>query len=164
MSKCTSICLACVGTNYKFTAENVCLLWKYIYMECKKRNIYVLSFGADGDSRLLKAMRVTMSSMTDKSDPLLKHVSPYSLNSPTIPKEWHTCNWFCIDAKSVSCVQDIVHIAVKLKSRLLNPSIALRMGCYVAEGSHLRKIQTKYQKDQHGLRERDLNRKITMLF
>lgn len=31
------------------------------------------------------------------------------------------------------------------------------MGRYVAEGSHLHKIQTKYQKDQHGLRERDLN-------
>ena len=25
-------CLACVGTNNKFTAENVCLSWKYIYM------------------------------------------------------------------------------------------------------------------------------------
>ena len=148
-------CLAYVGTNNKFTAENVCLLWKYIYMECEKRNIRVLSFGADGDSRLLKAMRVTMSLMTDKSDPLLKHFPPYSLNSPAIPKEWHT--WFCTDAKPVSCVQDTVHIAVKLKSRLLNPSITLRMGCYVAEGSHLRKIQTKYQKDQHGLRERDLN-------
>ena len=148
-------CLACVGTNNKFTAENVCLLWKYIYMECEKCNIRVLSFGADGDSRLLKAMRVTMSLMTDKSDPLLKHFPPYSLNSPAIPKEWHT--WFCTDAKPVSCVQDTVHIAVKLKSRLLNPSITLRMGCYVAEGSHLCKIQTKYHKDQHGLRERDLN-------
>ena len=114
-----------------------------------------LSFGADGDSRLLKAMRVTMSLMTDKSDPLLKHLPSYSLNSPAIPKEWHT--WFCIDAKPVSCVQDTVHIAVKLKSRLLNASIAFRIGCYVAEGSHLRKIQTKYNKDQHGLRERDLN-------
>ena len=148
-------CLACIGTNNKFTAENVCLVWKYIYVECEKRNIHVLSFGADGDSHLLKAMRVTMSLMTDKSDPLLKHLPPYSLNSPAIPKEWHT--WFCIDAKPVSCVQDTVHIAVKLKSRLLNPSIALRIGCYVAEGSHLRKIQTKYNKDQHGLRERDLN-------
>lgn len=150
-----SFCLACVGTNNKFTAENVCLLWKYIYMECEKRNIHVLSFGADGDSRLLKAMRVTMSLMTDKSDPLLKHLPSYSLNSPAIPKEWHT--WFCTDPKPVSCVQDTVHIAVKLKSRLLNPLIILRMGCYVAEGNHLRKIQTKYQKDQHGLREQDLN-------
>ena len=52
--------------------------------------------------------------MTDKSDPLLKHLPPYSLNSPAIPKEWHTR--FCIDAEPISCVQDTVHIAVKLKS------------------------------------------------
>ena len=96
-----------------------------------------------------------MSLMTDKSDRLLKHLPTYSLNSPAIPKEWHT--WFCIDAKPASCVQDTVHIAVKLKSRLLNPSITLRMGGYVAGGSHLHKMQTKYQKDQHGLREQDLN-------
>jgi len=96
-----------------------------------------------------------MSLMTDKSDPLLNHLPPYSLSSPAIPKEWHT--WFCTEAKPVSCVQDTVHITVKLKSRLLNPSTTLRMGYYVAEGSHLHKIQTKYQKDQHGLRERDLN-------
>jgi len=31
------------------------------------------------------------------------------------------------------------------------------MGCYVAEGSHLCKVQTNYQKDQRGLREQDLN-------
>lgn len=107
-------CLACIGTNNKFTAENVCLLWKYIYMECEKCNICVLCFRADGDSHLLKAMRVTMSLMTDKSDSLLKRLPPYSLNSPAIPKEWHT--WFCTDAKPVLCVQDTVHIAVKLKS------------------------------------------------
>jgi len=93
--------------------------------------------------------------MTDKSDSLLKHLPPYSLSSPAIPKKWHT--WFCTDANQVSCVQDTVHIAVKLKSCLLNPSTTLRIGCYVAEGSHLHKMQTKSQKDPHGLREWDLN-------
>ena len=69
--------IACIATNNKFRAENVCLVWKYIYMElleCEKYNILVLSYGADEDSHLLKAMRVTMSLMTDKSDPLLKHL------------------------------------------------------------------------------------------
>jgi len=55
--ECTSILSRCVGTN-RFTAENVCLIWKYICMECEKHKIHGLSFGADGDSHLLKAMRV----------------------------------------------------------------------------------------------------------
>ena len=51
-----SFCLACFGTNNKFTSEHVLLRWQYILKECQKRNIYVLSFGGDGDSRLLKGM------------------------------------------------------------------------------------------------------------
>ena len=47
-------CLRCFGTNNKFTAEHVMKRWKYIYEECKKLEIMVISFGADGDSRELK--------------------------------------------------------------------------------------------------------------
>lgn len=54
-----AFCLACMGTNNKFTAHRVLKRWKYIYSECKKRGIMVVSFGADGDSRELKAMQVS---------------------------------------------------------------------------------------------------------
>ena len=40
-----SFCLACFGTNNKFTSEHVLLRWQYILKECQKRNIYVLSLG-----------------------------------------------------------------------------------------------------------------------
>ena len=54
-----AFCLACMGTDNKFTAHHVLKRWKYIFSECKKRGIIVVSFGADGDSRELKAMQVS---------------------------------------------------------------------------------------------------------
>ena len=47
-----------VYMNNKFTAEHVLLRWQYIMKECEKRGIRNVSFGGDGDSRLMKAMRV----------------------------------------------------------------------------------------------------------
>ncbi len=56
-------------------------------------------------------------------------------------------------------MQDIVHVGVKLKCRLLKPSIVLPLGNFVAGVHHLRIIHTTFTKDQHGLRERDINDK-----
>ena len=52
--------LACVGTDNKFCAEDVQKRWSYILTECKKRDITVVSFGADGDSRELKSMKLSV--------------------------------------------------------------------------------------------------------
>ena len=60
---------------------------------------------------------------------------------------------------NVIYVQDIVHIAVKLKSRLIKPSIVLPMGDFVAGVHHLQILQTMFGKDVHGLRERDIDHK-----
>jgi hypothetical protein len=81
----------------------------------------------------------------------------YSIPSPDIPKTWGS--WFQIKAKSVSYVQDVVHVGVKLKSRLFKPSIVLSMGSYVATGQHVRMMQMAFGKDEHGLREKDVNHK-----
>ena len=52
-----AFCLACMGTDNKFTADLILKRWKYIFLECNKRGISVDSFGADGDSRELSAMQ-----------------------------------------------------------------------------------------------------------
>lgn len=59
----------------------------------------------------------------------------------------------------VAFVQDTVHIVVKLKTRLLKPSIVLLLGNYVAGVHHLRIIQQAFCKQQHGVREKDMNYK-----
>ena len=61
---------------------------------------------------------------------------------------------------TISYVQDVVHVGVKLKSRLLKPSIRLPMGPqFCASGNHLQMIRMAYGKDEHNLRERDINHK-----
>ena len=60
---------------------------------------------------------------------------------------------------SVAYIQDMVHLAVKFKSQLLKPSIILPVGKYTAGGHHLRLLHNTFSKDQHGLREKDINHK-----
>ena len=69
-----AFCLACVGTNNKFMAEQVLKRWKYI-LECKI-GIDVVSFGADGDSRELKSMQVSSHLMAPSS------IQPYGIVIP----------------------------------------------------------------------------------
>ena len=129
----------------------------YIYKECKKRGISVLSFGGDGDSRLMKGMRVSTSLLISITDPLLQDLPSY-LPALNVPRSWNS--WFCITLKEVSFVQDTVHLAVKLKSRLLNPKVVLKMGPTFEAGTyHVEMLRAKFGKEQHFLRQRDVNHK-----
>ena len=148
-------CLSCVGSDNTFTAHDVLLRWNYIISECKKRDIVVVSCGADGDPKLLKAMRVSASLVVDDDEPL-KQVVP-SMTSLNFPKLWYS--WFHCLPKTTCFVQDTVHIAVKLKARLLKPSVTLAMGKYTATGRHLHLLKASVGKDQHGLREKDIDHK-----
>ena len=125
--------------------------------ECKKRGITVASFGADGDSRELKAMQVSTSLLATQSSSA--SLSPsMGLKRLDIPPQWSS--WFAAKKPTaIAYVQDTVHVAVKLKSRLIKPSIVLPLGKYLAGVHHLRQIQHTFGKDQHGLREKDLNHK-----
>jgi len=85
----------------------------------QEKNITVLSFGGDGDLQVLKAMKASISLGVLTTDPLLLTVPTPALEFPDIPKSWY--EWFHITPTTISYVQDIVHVAVKLKARLLNP-------------------------------------------
>ncbi len=49
--------LACLGTDNRFNTEQVLKRWMYIREECSKRGISVISYGTDGDTRALLAMK-----------------------------------------------------------------------------------------------------------
>ena len=151
-------CLACIGSDNKFTAQHVMLRWKHIYEECTKRGLLVLSFGGDGDSSIMDAMKQFVSLMSASKEPLLQSIPSSSL-VPRISATWK--EWFCVHPRlTVSYVQDVVHVGVKLKSRLLKPSILLPVGPnFFASGNHLQMVQMAYGKDQHNLRECDINHK-----
>ena len=77
----------------------------------------------------MKSMKVSCSSFRP-------HIpSTTLLDSSIIPKGW--ADWFYIITNVLSFVQDTVHVAVKLKSRLLKPQIVLPMGNFFASNNHL---------------------------
>ena len=153
-----SFCLACIGTDNKFDTAVVFNRWSHIFKDCKKRGISVVSFGADGDTREMKAMQVSCQLLL-ATKPSLFSLSPtHNLATLTILLKWKT--WIAIQhPTTISCVQDTVHIAVKLKARLLQPSIVLPLVSYLAGSHHLHFIQNTFGKDQHGLREKDTDHK-----
>ena len=156
-SQSPSFCLGCLGTDNKFIAETVIMRWNYIVSECKKRNIHVISFGGDGDSRLMRAMQIS-TGLFFQSSVLANTVCASSLKSPRIPESWHS--WFLIKHPSaITYVQDTIHIAVKLKTRLLRHSLVLPIGNYIVAVQHLQLLYANFQKEQHGLRQRDLDSK-----
>ena len=113
----------------------------------------MVSFGADGDSRELKAMQVS-TQLISSHDPITSLSPSFNLPKLVIPKEW--VSWFAVKTPTViAYIQDIVHIAVKMKSRLIKPSIVLPLGKYLAGVHHLRLIQQTFGKDQHGLQHED---------
>ena len=131
--------LAVIGSDNKFSAELVLKRWQYIVSECSKCGITIASFGADGDSREPKAMQVSTGLLSSKTSPLLSVSPTHLLKRILIPTEWHS--WVAARIpNSVAYVQDIVHVAVKLKSRLIRPTIVLPMGNYVAGIHHIRLI------------------------
>jgi len=145
-----AFCLACLGTNNKFTSDLLLKRWKYIYTECQKRGIHVASFGADGDSRELRAMQ--LSTMSNSPMVLNKH------GSLSIPSAWS--KWYAQqNTTGIAYVQDTVHVAVKLKARLLKPSIVLPLGRFTAGAYHILQVQSLYGKDKHGLRKKDISHK-----
>ena len=102
-------------------------------------------------------MHVSTSLSIPSTEPLLKLIPSTSDKIPSIPKAWKT--WFNINARAVSYIQDTVHIAVKLKTRLLKPSVILPLGSYIATSAHLNILKNSYGKDVHGIRDRDINHK-----
>jgi hypothetical protein len=145
-----SFTLACVGSDNKFTHEQVLQRWQYIFRELSNRGIRVISFAADGDSRLLKAMRIMYGFSVD---PL--HLRP-TKSMPALLCE-NINKWLCVKLLPLLCVQDVVHLGVKLKARLLKPSIILPLGSFTASSAHLQILMGLHGKDVHGLRHRDID-------
>lgn len=58
--------------------------------------------------------------------------------------------------QKVSCIQDAVHIATKLRNKLLKPSSMLPMGLYQVSVSHLKILISSCSKDIHHLVKSDI--------
>ncbi|CAH1114817.1 unnamed protein product [Psylliodes chrysocephalus] len=116
--------------------------------------ITILGYSSDGDSRLLRSMRINTSLPLDEIEKRRQTV---------FPKNW---TWFCMDIKRENpCFfQDTVHIATKLKTRLFNPKVSMHIGNFVATIDHILYLVKNFSKDQHLLTMSDLRHEDKMNF
>lgn len=145
-NNCPSFCISVFGTDNKFTYSDVLSRWEKMKTLAQKNGIEILGFSSDGDTRLLKCMRLNSQlpvSSEDKCD-------------------W---KWFAgsLNPKNI-CIQDTVHIGTKLRTRFIKPSILLPFGKYIISSSHLKYLIDNVSKDQHLLTESDLNANDKMNF
>ena len=52
-----------------------------------------------------------------------------------------------------------MHVSVKLKVRLLQPSVILPLGHFLTGSHHLKLLLITFTKDHHGIRHKDLEHK-----
>lgn len=91
-----------------------------------------MGFSADGDSRLLSSMR-----------------SKVNLDFSELSEE--SLQKYFDNVDSAVYIQDTIHIATKLRNRLLKPSIMLPMGDYQVSIAHIKMLLSLVEKDVHGL-------------
>ena len=143
-------CLCLYGTDNKFTAEDVLHRWDDTICELKKSDITVAGISSDGDSRLLKAMRIKSQSST---------ICPDFSN---VGQGFYLQEFHAATLPPFLTTQDTVHIGAKLKTRLLKPSIVLPIGNFLVSCGHIHSLIKTVSKDKHQLTPSDLFSKDKM--
>lgn len=146
VDKAPSFCLAVYGSDNKFLYTDILKRWKAMEELAESAGIKIEGFSSDGDSRLLKSMKIRV-------------------EMPKFgPDENFPFNWYNVSFKKNQPVfiQDAVHIGTKLRNRILKPSIILPIGNYLVSVQHLNQLLDVVSKDKHLLTHNDLNPKDRM--
>lgn len=145
-------CLLFFGTDNRMLFTDVENRQNFIVDELKKVGIKVLGYSGDGDSRVLKAMRLTAGLGTT------------SYNNDEDSRSYAEISGF--QAKilpEIVCVQDHVHLENKWRTRLAKPNLLI-MGNYVASTNDLVTLVQSCTKEKHRLCANDLTLKDKMNF
>lgn len=137
-------CLLLFGSDNRYTAKDVLNRWQSITLELKKLGITVLTFASDSDPKYNSAMR--------QLSTIGKHNKDYP--------------WFSSDSSCGPpfCVQDLIHIATKLRNFLLRMlqknwnKNQIPFGYYFIRMAHLYELVDRFPR-QHGLTASSLNPK-----
>lgn len=148
IDKSPSFCLSVFGTDNRFTYSDCLRRLTTMKMEAEKYGIKIIGFSSDGDSRLMKCMRI---------------VTDFPTSHCIMAEEnW---DWFKMSLlPSTICIQDTIHIATKLRTGILKEHLPLILGDYEVKVSHLRTLIRKESKDKHFLTESDLKSEDKMNF
>lgn len=129
-----------LGTDSKYTHKDIQIRWEYIKQQLKKREVVVLSSGADGAGPFFKAMM-------NETKLFKKSVSS------NVPSSW---TFFAMPKLLSACLfaQDTVHLLAKLRTKLITPSNIISLGSEFACRGHLTEVLKLFPKARHGLTER----------
>ncbi|CAF3288524.1 unnamed protein product [Rotaria sp. Silwood2] len=147
--------LCAYGSNNKFEAIDVLKNWLFIYNQSLIQGLRVIGFSTDGDSRYLRAMGLCSRFFAELPNlNLFKHNDPFDIK---IPKEW---SWFFMKQQQTFLfMQDPIHIATKIRNRLLSTVANLRMGDFSVDIKDLIDLVESKSKLEHNLIKSDLNPK-----
>lgn len=109
-----TFCVQMFGTDQKFTFLDVLNRWQCLESSFKTKGIDIIGYSSDGDSRLLKAMKIKT------------QISDFSITSPP---DWRKF-FFAEFAAEFPCIQDTIHVGNKLKNRFLK-RVPLVIGKYI---------------------------------
>ncbi|CAF1921905.1 unnamed protein product [Rotaria magnacalcarata] len=147
--------LCAYGSNNKFEAIDVLRRWLYIYHESLIQGLRVIGFSTDGDSRYLRAMRLCSRFFAE-----LPNLNLFKYNDQLdikIPDKW---SWFFMKQQQIFFfMQDPIHIATKIRNRLLSKLANLKMGDFSIDMKDLVELIEAKSKIEHNLIKSDLNPK-----
>ncbi len=140
-----SFLLFVLGTDSKYTHTVITQRWSYIEKELLKREVRVLTNGADGAGPFLKAM-------------VLESGLFKTCASSNVPPNWSFYLMPKLLDKSLNA-QDTIHLLAKLRRRLVTPSNLVALGSEIACRGHLVEIIKQFEKAKHGLTYRSIDNK-----
>lgn len=150
-SHSASFCVCAFGTDNKFKTVHVMKRVQTIVDALKDVGISVLGLSSDGDSRLLKSMKI-MSNIGDI------HLCPEE-EAQKIPfKEY----FFAELSPQIHVIQDPLHIITRLRNTFAKPSTHLAIGHLIVSTSFLINIINTKPRGQHNLTMSDVKVKDRM--
>lgn len=148
-NNCSPYLLAAYGTDNTFTTSDVIARWQQIFEQSKDKDIRIVGFATDCDSRYLLAMRLSLGFFAE-----LCYDDHPDLFSIDLPQHW---SWFYMQHEQLYiCFQDTVHICTKLRNRLLSKTATLLLGNEMINMKPLLDSIRNYSKLSHSLTRSDL--------
>ncbi|CAF2975277.1 unnamed protein product [Rotaria sp. Silwood2] len=144
--------LAAYGTDNKFESSDVILRWCHIYEQFKAKDIRIIGYATDCDSRYLHAMRISLGFFGN----FIYEDHPDILEID-LPTSW---SWFFMQHEQLYvCIQDPIYICTKLHNRLLSKTATLLLGNQLINIEPLIYIIENFSKFDHALVLSDIDPK-----
>ena len=144
--------LSAYGTDGRYTSNDIIARWIDMFEKFRVKGIRVLGYSTDCDSKYLRSMRIITRFFASPPHPI-SHLDNYGFNIILNPN-W---NWFYLRPEQLFiCFQDAIHIATKLRNRLLSSTASMLLGNESMNITFLMEMIDRFSKVEHGLVKSDV--------